>query len=133
MAMADSSRNACAKLMNLAFSKRGYRPRRYHAPLVWALLLTLLFQFSNLHAQPASAPNRVAARDGTNSYVRLPDDILHTFTEGTVEAWVRPSHWNGIQRYFNFGTYQHDMGAGRPWNAQLGLQFFMSPDPTFTH
>ncbi|MCW5554049.1 MAG: response regulator [Verrucomicrobiae bacterium] len=64
--------------------------------------------------------------DGTNSYVQLPDDIFHTFTEGTVEAWMRPDHWNGIQRFFNFGEYQHDMGVGRPWNLRQGLQYFIS-------
>lgn len=85
---------------------------------------------SDLQAQPAgipgSPPNRVLELDGTNSYVQLPDDIFYTFTEGTVEAWVWPNHWDGIQRFFNFGEYQHDMGVGRPWNQRLGLQYFIS-------
>lgn len=77
---------------------------------------------------PANAVTTTAVLelDGTNSYVQLPDDIFHTFTEGTVEAWIYPNHWDRIQRFFNFGEYQHDMGVGRPWNQRLGLQFFIS-------
>ncbi len=74
-------------------------------------------------AQPL---DHVLTLDGTNSYVQLPDDIFHTLTQGTVEAWVWPNHWEGIQRFFNFGEYQHDMGVGRPWNQNQGLQFFIS-------
>ncbi len=77
---------------------------------------------------PGTTPTMasVLSLDGTNSYVQLPDDIFHTLTQGTVEAWVWPNHWEGIQRFFNFGAYQHDMGVGRPWNQNQGLQFFIS-------
>ncbi|MCW5554050.1 MAG: response regulator [Verrucomicrobiae bacterium] len=93
--------------------------------LVLGLLLAVAVP---VHGQPADAPdpNRVLELDGTNSYVQLPDDIFNTFTEGTVEAWVYPNDWNGYQRFFNFGEFQHDMGVGRPWNQSAGLQFFIS-------
>ncbi|MCL4788375.1 MAG: hypothetical protein KJ070_16525, partial [Verrucomicrobia bacterium] len=71
----------------------------------------------------------VLALDGTNSYVQLPDDIFHTLTQGTVEAWVWPNHWEGIQRFFNFGVYHNDMGLGRMRNNQ-GLDFFVSERST---
>ncbi len=71
----------------------------------------------------------VLALDGTNSYVQLPDDIFQDFTAGTVEAWVYPNHWNGIQRFFNFGVYHNDMGLGRMRNNQ-GLHFFVSERST---
>src|SRR5215471_15738626 len=81
-----------------------------------------------LQAQPltAVATNHVLELDGANSYVRLPDGIFHEFTEGTVEAWVYPNHWDGVQRFFSFGGYQHDMGVGRQGNANSGLIFFIS-------
>lgn len=90
--------------------------------------VSLLASLPGLYAQPApaAAPNQVLELDGTNSYVQLPDDIFHTFTEGTVEAWVYPNHWNSYQRFFNFGEYQHDMGVGRPWNQTQGFQYFIS-------
>ncbi|MCW5552652.1 MAG: hypothetical protein KIS67_10910, partial [Verrucomicrobiae bacterium] len=71
----------------------------------------------------------VLALDGTNSYVQLPDDIFQDFNAGTVEAWVYPNHWNGIQRFFNFGVYHNDMGLGRMRNNQ-GLHFFVSERST---
>jgi hypothetical protein len=78
-----------------------------------------------LHAQPAPA-SHVLDLDGRDSYVELPDDIFQELTEGTVEAWIFADHWNGIQRFFNFGEYEYDMGVGRPLNKNSGLQFFIS-------
>jgi hypothetical protein len=78
-----------------------------------------------LPAQPAVATQRVLELDGNNSYVQLPDDIFHEFTEGTVEAWIYPNHWDSYQRFFNFGGYQYDMGMGRLYSGQA-LQFFVS-------
>src|ERR1051326_9212501 len=88
----------------------------------------LFAQVSTLHSQPTTtAPtNHVLELDGTNSYVQLPDDIFHEFTEGTVEAWVYPNHWDDLQRFFNFGGYDHDMGVGRPADGNSGLKFFIS-------
>src|SRR5215471_16208239 len=81
-----------------------------------------------LQAQPLSsvATSHVLELDGTNSYVQLPDDIFHEFTEGTVEAWIYPNHWDDLQRFFSFGGYEHDMGAGRLGNVNSGLNFFIS-------
>src|SRR5215470_8273210 len=81
-----------------------------------------------LQAQPRSsvATNHVLELDGTNSYVQLPDNVFHEFTEGTVEAWIYPNHWDDLQRFFSFGEYEHDMGVGRPGNANSALLFFIS-------
>jgi len=39
-------------------------------------------------AKQESLSLHVLELDVKNSYVRLPDNIFHEFTEGTVEAWV---------------------------------------------
>ncbi len=102
---------------------RDFSTNAFHGRLVGnARVVSAAMPFA-VAAQPM---DNVLTLDGTNSYVQLPDDIFHTFTEGTVEAWVYPDHWNGIQRFFNFGEYQHDMGVGRPWNQRQGLQYFIS-------
>src|SRR5262249_52792720 len=57
--------------------------------------------------------------DGNGSYVQLPDNIFHDFTEGTVEAWVNWKQLGG-QRWFGFGEPYDDMGSGDEY-------FFISP------
>jgi signal transduction histidine kinase/CheY-like chemotaxis protein/ligand-binding sensor domain-containing protein len=97
--------------------------RHYFAMLPWlGCLAGTLF----IHAQEAPASFPALELNGDGGYVQLPDDVFTNLTEGTVEAWVYPNQWDGIQRFFNFGGYQHDMGVGKPWNADIGLQYFIS-------
>ena len=73
---------------------------------------------------PASlAPTRVSKvlkLDGKDSYVRLPDNIFHELTEGTVEAWVNWDKLGFAARWFNFGEYSDDLGMD-------STQFYVSP------
>ena len=92
--------------------------------LLLSVVLVCLSPSLTAQVPPPSFTNQVLELDGNGTYVQLPDDIFKGLTEGTVEAWLNPSHWDGIQRFFNFGAYQDDMGVGRPWNTQSGLEFF---------
>jgi ligand-binding sensor domain-containing protein len=92
----------------------------------WVLICAAAGGVLPVGAQEAEPGRPALELDGDRSYVLLPDDIFKDLTEGTVEAWVYPNHWDGYQRFFNFGGYQHDMGVGRPWNSNIGLQFFIS-------
>src|SRR3974390_2094875 len=74
--------------------------------------ILLLLPLGPPHAQPASPTNHVLDLDGKGSYVRLPDDIFHNLTEGTVEAWVNWDNITPIQRFFNVGDLGNDIGAG---------------------
>jgi signal transduction histidine kinase/ligand-binding sensor domain-containing protein/ActR/RegA family two-component response regulator len=80
------------------------------------------FAHATAHAQPISDTNRVLVLDGKNSYVQLPDNIFHDFTEGTVEAWVNSDFLGDgeDQRWVGFGEFTDDMGVGT-------FQFFVSP------
>jgi hypothetical protein len=70
---------------------RFHSSRRRAVCARWLTLWLVAWQTFLLPAQPAST-NRVLELDGNGSYVQLPDNIFHDFTEGTVEAWV---NWRG--------------------------------------
>jgi hypothetical protein len=90
---------------------------KLRAPLIVGLLfgVALLPRAGKLHAQPLPATIRVLELDGTNSYVRLPDNTFTNLTEGTVEAWVKWANAADYQRFFNFGDFLDDMAWGLHW------------------
>jgi signal transduction histidine kinase/ligand-binding sensor domain-containing protein/DNA-binding response OmpR family regulator/protocatechuate 3,4-dioxygenase beta subunit len=104
----------------------------FRVPWISQLLagVGLLAWVVTAHAQSASTAvvNHVLELDGHGSYVELPSNMFTNLTEGTVEAWVK---WgtNGTwgNRFFSFGEFQNDMGAGTFGNGpKFTLESFVS-------
>jgi len=84
-----------------------------------AFLANVIF----IKAQPVAPINRVLELDGNGSYVKLPDGIFNGLTNATVEARVLWRTARGYQRFFSFGEFEHDMGAGQ---EPLGSLYYFS-------
>ena len=72
----------------------------------------LLAQLSILHAQPASAVNRVLDLGGQNDHVRLPPLGFTNLQQSTVETWMMWRSFNTAARVFDFGERQREMYIG---------------------
>src|SRR5205823_4155403 len=78
----------------------------------FGLVLALMSAPSNLHPQPASAPNRVLDLDGTGDYVQLPGFVFTNLSQATIEAWMKWRGFADASRVFDFGERQREMYIG---------------------
>ena len=107
------------------------KPHRVISRVVCLCLLAGFAQLSALHAQPATAQNKVLELDGTNSFVELPTSAFTNVNEVTVEGWVKWESFGSMSRFFDFTLAGYEFNVmNRGTNADVFTETLRGIDRT---